>query len=144
MSGTVVSLLASALLLGADPAPKPAAGKGPLDGKWKVVALVSEGEVAPAEEIEDTRLIFLGRRYFIECSTVCYVGKLHLDPSRSPPVIDLAFIADRKPRTHGIYRLEGDRLTICWAEGDAPRPTSFASPRGTGLRMLTLERVKKR
>jgi hypothetical protein len=44
----------------------------------------------------------------------------------------------------GIYTLEGDKLTICYAYDPVlPRPTEFNTKSGVGSYLYVLERVKK-
>ena len=43
-------------------------------------------------------------------------------------------------RVRGIYRLNGDELTICFATGPASRPTKFAAPSGSAARLCFLKR----
>lgn len=44
----------------------------------------------------------------------------------------------------GIYRLEGDLLTVCHnpMKGGEPRPTTFASEPGSGLVLGVFERQR--
>jgi uncharacterized protein (TIGR03067 family) len=73
-------------------------------------------------------------------------GWYKLDPSKDPPWIDDATPAvaahpdTRKPYL-GIYRVDGDVLTICCAEGT--RPTEFVAPAGSGVMLMRYRRVKK-
>jgi uncharacterized protein (TIGR03067 family) len=68
------------------------------------------------------------------------------DAGTDPPRIDFATRAvaarpnTRKPYL-GIYRLDGDALTICCAEGD--RPAAFEVPAGSKAMRLSYRRVKK-
>jgi uncharacterized protein (TIGR03067 family) len=49
-----------------------------------------------------------------------------LVPGRDPKAIDLTtVVADEFWLTHAIYKVEGDMLTICEGERDAPRPSAF-------------------
>jgi uncharacterized protein (TIGR03067 family) len=73
------------------------------------------------------------------------VVRLRLDPGAGPPAVDFA----RRPyglagTSPGIYRLEGDTLTLCWAGGRKPeRPAEFASRPGTETTLLVLRRVQQ-
>jgi hypothetical protein len=40
----------------------------------------------------------------------------------------------------GIYRFEENRLTICTADPDRPRPTGFESPAGSGQTLMVFRR----
>ena len=58
--------------------------------------------------------------------------------------IDLLPPADRnEPPGLGIYKLDGDVLTLCLASGkDAERPKKLESPAGSTVMVLTLKRAK--
>jgi hypothetical protein len=44
---------------------------------------------------------------------------------------------------HGIYRLKGDRLSLCLPiDGDHPRPTELLTSRGDGHILLVFKRKK--
>ena len=61
------------------------------------------------------------------------------DPAARPPRIDFN-TPPAGPLVLGIYRVDGDRLTICDAGPDQPRPAAFAS--GPGRSLVHLRRVK--
>jgi uncharacterized protein (TIGR03067 family) len=69
------------------------------------------------------------------------------DPKKDPPEID--FLPARTnpdaPGGYGIYRIEGDTLTLCLPYGDNTiRPTAFESRAGTEVAIITLKRAKKK
>ena len=54
---------------------------------------------------------------------------IRLDPTKSPKEFDVEWTPGKF--YHGIYRIEGDTLTLCHANPGQPRPTEFAGSGGT-------------
>ena len=48
-----------------------------------------------------------------------------------------------KKRRPAIYKLEGDRLTLCWNNSGAERPVTFDSPVGSSFVLSVLRRQAK-
>ena len=69
-------------------------------------------------------------------------GTYRLDAKKTPFEIDL--IAPKGGSKLGIYKIDGDTLTICHsADKGAARPTMFESPEGSKIILMVLKREKK-
>ena len=66
---------------------------------------------------------------------------LWVDPTVTPKQFDddvkLWYGTRRRP---GIYKLEGDRLTICWNNIGSERPQTFDAPPGSEFTLTVLRR----
>ena len=143
--------LALGLLLAADAPTQDATKKDrdKLQGTWRVVSVDDGDKKAPADFWKRFSYTFQG-------DTVRFLGDnttpgadltftYTLDAAKKPKAIDLKIIksGDKKDigKTQlGIYRLDGDSLTIC--AGDR-RPTEFAANAKLHTAVVVLKREKK-
>ena len=69
-------------------------------------------------------------------------GTYKIDAKKNPAEIDITPPAKEGGAVIGIYKFEKDKLIICITMG-GERPKEFASPAGSQLMLITLERAKK-
>jgi uncharacterized protein (TIGR03067 family) len=70
-------------------------------------------------------------------------GTYKIDAKKNPAEIDLTPPEKEKgPTILGIYKFEKDKLIICLTMA-GERPKEFASPAGSQLMLITLERAKR-
>jgi uncharacterized protein (TIGR03067 family) len=106
-------------------------------GEWDIVSILDDGEKLGPELIrerfaENGRMEFGTRAFAIvnPRTEARRVKAYRIDPSRTPSEIDVTTQFDDIQK--GIFRFEGERLTICLAKSEkTPRPTSFDAPGGS-------------
>jgi len=144
MKGRALVILAVGLSLGAD-APENAKGeREKLQGTWVVESLENDGKQEAVAADKKMTMVFTGDKYTFKGGDVNYQGTFKLDPTKDPKHMDTTGTqeGDKAFKTEGIYKLEGDRLTICWTEDAGKRPASFATKKDSGLRLIQLKRQK--
>lgn len=121
-----------------------------LEGAWRLIEKVHDGFPLPPERIqvpifliiEDDRYIPIPLTWEQPQPTLAHIWKLVLDPSREPKALELTlpFEGGREgeEKVQGIYRLDGDRLTICTGP---TRPADFSATKGSGRTRSVYRRV---
>jgi uncharacterized protein (TIGR03067 family) len=114
-----------------------------LQGTWAVTALVRGGKEAPPATVSKMQMVFAGDKFTMKTPGLeDVVVTIKLDPSKKPPAVDL--LKDKSDTVLGIYRLEGDFLTLATSKpGGKERPTEFESPDGSDVNVFILKRDKK-
>lgn len=113
-----------------------------LQGTWIVVQAEREGQ--PLDRIKGNSLIVKDNQFTVDAKGAELKGDLTLDAGKSPRRIDFqhqeGMLRDKK--WEGIYKLEGDKLTLCYSESDSgkERPSAFATQSGSKRLLIVLER----
>jgi uncharacterized protein (TIGR03067 family) len=92
-----------------------------------------DGQLLPKERLKQVKLIFQGDKYALTSATEREDGTFILDIVRDPRTITTVIKkGTAKDIALGIYHLEADKLTVCFAPCGKERPTGFTSkPEGT-------------
>jgi uncharacterized protein (TIGR03067 family) len=117
-----------------------------LQGTWVMTALEINGEKLPAEKFQSTKLEITGDRYITDTGRGRHEATLKLDPAKDPRTIDMTFAdgPNKGDTAEGIYKLEGDTLTICRPRlPPQPRPTEFSTKPGTDRFIVVWKRDKQ-
>jgi uncharacterized protein (TIGR03067 family) len=113
-----------------------------LQGTWTVAALEVYGEPVPAKAYPKARIVIEGDRFTSLDMGLAYEGTMVVDQTRKPKAFDIVIAGGHAAGTRnlGIYKLQGDRWTICLATRGTERPTTFATSPGTGFALESLVR----
>jgi uncharacterized protein (TIGR03067 family) len=113
---------------------------GSLRGAWEVTRFgegpAPQGKLAVT--FSDGKAAWsLDGRVFVEHAVT-------LDPGRNPRAIDLSLTdnSGKIATQQGIYRIDGDSVTVCMMTGPGRRPTEFKADKGTGNSLIVLKRHK--
>ena len=143
----VVFVMADGIgLLSTAAAQKEGADKKELEkfqGKWATASVTVDG--AAEDEIKDRFLAIKGdKATFLDKDKERGTGSMKLDPGKSPAHLDFTYEDGPAKGTtlKGIYKFEGDTLTVCYGGFGKDRPTEFASKAGSGTILIVQKRAK--
>lgn len=147
----IIHILAATLLLGPTPAPRsqdtpPAAVKQALEkqqGTWLAFSSRRDGNDADPEIVRTIERVVKDDKAVWSRDGKRFAGSsIVLDPTTDPASIDV--IPDGGPHRDqhvlGIYKLDGDQLSICMADAGKPRPKSFSAEAGETQTLQTFKR----
>jgi uncharacterized protein (TIGR03067 family) len=108
-----------------------------IEGTYKLIRGEQNGEAEPEEDIDRSRLEIDGNRHIVTIGDAVLEGAHTLDTSQTPMEIDALDTVGpfQGMSVKGIFKLEKDVLTVCFAAPDQPRPTKFTTTDGAGTMM---------
>jgi uncharacterized protein (TIGR03067 family) len=110
-----------------------------LQGKWKAVSILANGDAVPEEQVEKTT-VMIKEKELVLSVTPDQVATIALDSTQKPAWIDLT--NHKKEKFLGIYELKGETLKICLAGPGEKRPAGFESTKEGKTAYLVLKRDK--
>lgn len=116
-----------------------------LEGTWEFAKLEIDGQVMPPGYAATARLLINGDRFRTESPEATYEGIFNIDVEAEPHRISIEFVAGPEAGNwnYGIFRLDGDELTLCLDMQGKPHPAEFATSPGSGRAFEVLRRVSK-
>jgi uncharacterized protein (TIGR03067 family) len=109
-----------------------------IQGTWRVESGERGGKAFPNEIISSARLSFEGQVMTTVVAGNSTKFRFELSPENSHKEINLDM---NGTVGKGIYKLDGDLLTIVHTEAGKPRPKEFATAADTSLTMMVLKRI---
>jgi uncharacterized protein (TIGR03067 family) len=132
------------LIVAATPARDPKKELEKFQGEWTGVSLEENGKKFPDEHVKKFKLTIKGEKWTVQIGDrELGEATFKIDPSKSPKRIDMTFKVEGEDLdSQGIYKVEGDTLTLCRARGKAERPKEFKC-RDNQDNLEVWKRVKK-
>jgi uncharacterized protein (TIGR03067 family) len=113
-----------------------------IQGEWAAESGERNGQPLPIDQIGLQRAVFDGDMLRVNMpGGMKGEGHFQLTDTASPRQIGL-FVAGENKGMRGIYKLEGDRLTLGMDQNPAgPLPSRFAAPAGSTIDVVVMRRV---
>jgi uncharacterized protein (TIGR03067 family) len=120
--------------------------KEKLQGRWMLVHAEASGKDVDTKEnpVKDGWFEFDGNKMVASDKKGFYDGEFDLDATTSPKSIDFKKAYDSETKVwKGIYKIDGDELTICLSKADdKERPSSFETKEGDTKVLVKLRKKK--
>jgi uncharacterized protein (TIGR03067 family) len=115
-----------------------------ISGTFTVTLFERDGKKYGADELKKMKVVQKGAEWSFHLGDDITQGKDTVFPDKNPKEINSLYLnGPAKDKTVlGIYKIEGDSVTYCWAEPGKERPKEFATKADSGLTLMTLKIAK--
>jgi uncharacterized protein (TIGR03067 family) len=114
-----------------------------LDGVWTCESATVNGRKLDESVTASLKLALNGTQYTTKRGDeVLFDSTYSVDTDKNPPHIDMVGIGELSGKIgEGIYQVDGDRLTMCYAMPGNPRPLEFESNEGSNAQLMVWRRT---
>ena len=138
---TLVAIALSSIIAAQDPkAEDPKKAQEAFQGEWKLTTWAKLGRDFPKEKLKNSKVVVKGDAMSMTLDEQTTDMTFTLDPKADPPALDFRSEGNKRV-IRGIYKLERDKITICFGIEGSTRPTEFKASRDNSI--MVIERVKK-
>ncbi len=115
-----------------------------LDGKWQVVEAELAGQKFPPRVAQSIQLAIDGENYLVTTDKGEDRGITRVMPDAKPSALDITgTIGPNKGKTFlAIYKLDGDKLVVCYDLTGKSRPKEFKTEPDSKLFLVTYRKLK--
>jgi len=112
-------------------------------GTWKAVSMEHDGKLSPPEKLKSIKLTVEGANYHFQNGDFGERGTYKFHPDANPKALDIVVGEgpDKGKVYLVIYKVEGQRLTICLESDNKNRPKEFTGKAGGGCVLEIWERT---
>lgn len=117
----------------------------PASKKFRYLKMVHDGTAVPKKELKEFVLIVTGDKGVVKKGDqVIFEGTAKTDMNKTPWTIDVTTTAgkDKGQVMKGIWKVDKDKMTVCWGKPGGERPTEFKSEKGSGTILEVLQEIK--
>jgi uncharacterized protein (TIGR03067 family) len=115
-----------------------------MQGDWACESLTRDGMALPDDDAQSFFRTVKGDTYTVfRFRGRIGAGTFTLDATKTPREIDLVPEGPKKVVIKGIYKIEKDVLTMCYAAPGGKRPEAFAAKKDSGDTLAVWKKEKK-
>lgn len=116
-------------------------------GNWTATSREADGEKTPADALKGVlvKVAADGTATVTKDGTIIRKVKwVNMDPTQKMKTVDVEIIQgeDKGKTLLAIYRVKGDKFTVCVANSGKERPTEFSTAADSGRSLMTYTRSK--